>query len=70
LPADGQPLPQVQGQAVRWVKNMEASKKLLVMTLSQADWMRQIEGAVMWVPAAAAGAMCGCMPGPGWGLAT
>lgn len=55
---------------MRWVKNMEASKKLLVMTLSQADWMRQIEGAVMWVPAAAAGAMCGCMPGPGWGLAT
>lgn len=38
----------LQGQAVRWIKNMEAKSGLKVMNLSASDMVRQLESAVQF----------------------
>lgn len=38
----------VQGQAVRWIKNMEAKSGLKVLSLSAPDMVRQLENAVQF----------------------
>ncbi|KAL3846382.1 hypothetical protein ACJMK2_017380 [Sinanodonta woodiana] len=37
-----------QGQAIKWIKNMEASKGLKVIDLQQSDYMRILEGAIQF----------------------
>ncbi|XP_053403796.1 dynein axonemal heavy chain 2-like isoform X5 [Mercenaria mercenaria] len=37
-----------QGQAIKWIKNMEASKGLKVIDLQQSDYMRTLEGAIQF----------------------
>lgn len=38
----------MQGQAVRWIKNMEAKSGLKVLSLSAPDMVRQLENAVQF----------------------
>jgi dynein heavy chain len=38
----------MQGQAVRWIKNMEANSGLKVLSLSAPDMVRQLENAVQF----------------------
>ncbi|XP_052234681.1 dynein axonemal heavy chain 2-like isoform X14 [Dreissena polymorpha] len=37
-----------QGQAIKWIKNMEASRNLKVIDLQQTDYMRTLEGAIQF----------------------
>ncbi|KAK3095642.1 hypothetical protein FSP39_017066 [Pinctada imbricata] len=37
-----------QGQAIKWIKNMEASRGLKVIDLQQSDYMRVLEGAIQF----------------------
>ncbi|XP_052771287.1 dynein axonemal heavy chain 2-like isoform X2 [Mya arenaria] len=37
-----------QGQAIKWIKNMEASRNLKVVDLQQPDYMRTLEGAIQF----------------------
>jgi hypothetical protein len=34
----------MQGQAVRWVRNMEAGAGIKVISITAADMMRQVDG--------------------------
>jgi hypothetical protein len=38
----------MQGQAVRWIENMEANSGLKVLSLSAPDMVRQLENAVQF----------------------
>lgn len=37
-----------QGQAIKWIKNMEASRGLKVIDLQQSDYMRTLESAIQF----------------------
>ena len=38
----------LQGQANKWIKNMESRKQLEVLKLSEADYMRRLENAIQF----------------------
>ena len=38
----------LQGQANKWIKNMESRKQLEVLKLSESDYMRRLENAIQF----------------------